>query len=90
MSCNNFGLFTSNCLAKRIARQSDSHPVASRESGLSPVRLVQGAVKGLFPGLVQAGQAGPQAAGSHLYTLLFTCYTPAGTAAQHRQVWRHV
>ena len=61
------------------------------------MRLVQGAVKGLFPGLlglagqlVQAGQAGPQAAGSHLYTLLFTCYTPAGTAAQHRQVWRHV
>ncbi|KAA6418674.1 MAG: hypothetical protein FRX49_11327 [Trebouxia sp. A1-2] len=52
----------------------------------------QGAVKGLFPGLlglagqlVQAGQAAPQAAGTHLYTLLFACCTPAGTAAQHRQ-----
>ncbi|DBA96744.1 TPA: hypothetical protein ACH3X1_015586 [Trebouxia sp. C0004] len=52
----------------------------------------QGAVQGLFPGLlglagqlVQAGQAGPQAAGTHLYTLLFTCCSPADTAAQHRQ-----
>ncbi len=54
-------------------------------------------MKGLFPGLlglagqlVQAGQAAPQAAGTHLYTLLFTCCTPAGKAAQHRQVWCHV
>ncbi len=54
---------------------------------------VQGAVKGLFPNLlglagqlVQAGQAAPQAAGTHLYTLLFTCCSLAGRAAQHRQV----
>lgn len=54
-------------------------------------------MKGLFPGLlglagqlVQAGQAAPQAAGTHLYTLLFNCCTPAGKAAQHRQVWCHV
>jgi len=97
VSCNRCGFCAISCLAKRIARQSDNHPVASRELGLSAVRWVQGAVKGLFPcllglagQLVQAGQAAPQAAGTHLYTLLFTCCTPAGAAAQHRKVWCHV
>ena len=96
VSCNAYGIFPINCLAKLIARQSDSRPVVSRELGLSAVRRVQGAVQGLFPGLlglagqlVQAGQAAPQAAGTHLYNLLFTCCTPAGTAAQHRRVWCH-
>ncbi len=86
------GLFSTNCLAKSNSGQSDRQPVAPRESGLSAV-WVQGAVKGLFPNLlglagqlVQAGQAAPQAAGTHLYTLLFTCCSLAGRAAQHRQV----
>ena len=53
---------------------------------------MQGAVKSLFPSflevagrLVQAGQAGCQAAGSHLYALLFAAPT-THTTANHQQV----
>ena len=55
---------------------------------------MQGALKSLFPSLlelagrlVQAGQAGCQGAGSHLYTLLFTGPHP-DKAAPCQQVRR--
>ena len=54
--------------------------------------VMQGALKSLFPSLlevagrlVQAGQAACQAAGSHLYTLLFAAPT-TDRAAQQQQV----